>query len=198
VTRTWPYNPVAVSLATDSTIWSVGPFLNEGHKVVYANVLRHYTPTGQLLTSTIIRSVRKSTGGLYNVAETSSLMTSNDRVGWLTMTCQYLEFSLDGAQLPGSYSCPNGSTSIIHNSGVALSVSNDLLVGGKMPTGLSQFELDRTTNAWKPVLMPPDSGNTQMLLGFDGLTLVTWVSSSGSHWIRRYTWADAASHNGGQ
>ncbi len=185
VTRVWPYDPEVVAVSADGTIWTVGAMLNDNHTVVYPNVLRHYTPSGQLLASTIVSGVRKNSGGLYNVSSTSALMASDDRVGWLTMTCQYIEFSLEAVQL-GSYACPNG---YVHNFdvNVALSSANDLLVGGT-PAKFPPMELDRATSTWKLVPAPSNLVSPQMLLGFDGLTLVTSTASNTTSWMRRYIW----------
>ena len=197
VTRVWPYSPNAVTVASDGTIWTVGELMNDTPRVVHPNVLRHYTPSGQLLASTIVRGVRKSSGGEYNVSPTSALMASNDRIGWLTMTCQYIEFSLDAVQLE-SYACPNGFTSIADVSGFALSSADDLLIGGRWLEPLAPLVLDRAASTWKPVPVFQDSGKTQMLLGFDGLTLVTSALSTvpGRDWMRRYTWSDEPSVRG--
>jgi hypothetical protein len=157
--------------------------MNDNYREVSPNVLRHYTPTGLLLASTSVRGVRQSNSGMYRVSDISALMASNDRIGWLTGACQYIEFSFDAVQ-PGRYACPNGYTKFNDVSGVALSSANDLLVGGKWLAPLAPLELDRTTNTWKPVPVSGDSGNTRNILGFDGLTLVTTSMSSS---MRRYT-----------
>jgi hypothetical protein len=190
LTQAWPYSPQVATVAADGTIWTMGAMMNDNHRVVYPNVLRHYTQSGQLLASTFVQGVRKSSTGLYNVSAASALMASNDRIGWLTQTCQYIEFSFDAVQL-GSYACPNGYTSIADVSGVALSSANDLLVGGKWLAPLAPLELDRAASTWTPVTVLQDSGKTQMLLGFDGLTLVTSAKSSLPSFMRRYSWSDA-------
>jgi hypothetical protein len=113
-------------------------------------------------------------------------MASSDRVGWLTAACQYIEFSVDAVQL-GSYDCPNGYKRIDEVSGVALSSADELFVGGKWVAPLAPLELDRSEGSWRPVPVYRDSGNTQMILGFDGLTLVTNSMSSS---MRRYSWSE--------
>jgi hypothetical protein len=113
----------------------------------------------------------------------SSLMASSDRIGWFTLACQYIEFSFDAVEL-GRYGCPTGASDINDLGGVALSAANDLLVGARNAVApLAPLELDRTTNTWKPVAVLQDSGNTQRLLGFDGLTLITQANLL----IRRYS-----------
>ncbi len=192
VTRVWPYAPNVVTVAPDGTIWTVGPVMTDHSGPKYTNVLRRYAPSGQLLASTIVRGVRKNNGGTYVVSEVSALMASQDRIGWLTQACQYLEFSFEAVQL-GSYACPNGYRRINDVSGVALSSADDLLVGGEWLAPLAPLELDRAADTWKPVPVYQDSGKTQMLLGFDGPTLVTSAMSSS---MRRYTWSGGSSAGG--
>jgi hypothetical protein len=184
ITRVWPYGALVVTVAPDGTIWTVGPVMNENYREVYPNVLRHYAPSGQLLASTLIGRARKSNFGMYKVSETSKLMASSDRIGWLTMTCQYIEFSFDAVEL-GRYACPNGYSDIQQvGYGAALSSANDLLVGeGSAVAPLAPLELDRATNTWKPVPVLQDSGKTIGLMGFDGLTLVTEAAGP---MLRRY------------
>jgi hypothetical protein len=191
VTRVWPYSPEVVTVAPDATIWTVGSVFNDNGYVQDQNVLRHYTTAGQLLTSNIVQGVQKNKGGTYKVGPASALMASNDRIGWLTAACQYIEFSLEAVQL-GSYACPNGYTRIGDVSGVALSSADDLLVGGTWLAPLAPLELDRATNTWKPAPVFQDSGKTNSLLGFDGLTLVTLAMPSPGQGpaMRRYAWSN--------
>jgi hypothetical protein len=67
---------------------------------------------------------------------------------------------------------------------------------GKSLAPLAPLELDRATNTWKLVPVSKDSGSTQKLLGFDGLTLVTAALSQGAQWMRRYTFSDEPSPGG--
>jgi hypothetical protein len=192
VTRVWPFSPNVVTVASDGTIWTVGAVMNDNFREVNPNVLRHYTPAGQLLASTIVRGTRPNSGGAYRVSSISALMASNDRIGWLTDVCQYFEFSFEPVQL-GSYSCPNRYTKINDVGGVALSSANDLLLGSKWLAPLAPLELDRASKTWKPVPVARDSGNTRNILGFDGLTLVTSPMSSS---MRTYAWSDQPSVGG--
>jgi hypothetical protein len=192
VTRVWPYGPQAVTVAPDGTIWTIGAVMKDDYRGAKEyNTLRHYAASGQLLASTHVRGVRPNNGGMYAVSETSLLMASQDRIGWLTNACQYLEFSLEAVQI-GSYDCPNGYKRNIEPSGVALSSAGDLLVGGKWGTAFAPMELDRATKSWKVVPVFPQAGGTQRLLGFDGLTLVTLSSSS----MQRYTWSPQGTSGG--
>jgi hypothetical protein len=169
VTRVWPYTPYVVAMASDGTIWTVGAVLTDTYRTMYPNVLRHYAPSGQLLTSTNVLNARPNKGGAYEVNQASTLMVSKDRVGWLTLACQYMEFSLQGVEL-GRYNCPTGYDRITEIGGAALSPSDDLVVGAKQAAPLAPLELDRATGTWKPVAVLQDSGNTNEVLGFDGLT----------------------------
>jgi hypothetical protein len=196
ITQVSPYNPEVVTVASDGTIWTVGAVLSDHHLVKYPNVLRHYTPTGQLLSSTLVGRVRPNSGGLFNVSATSALMASSDRIGWLTATCQYIEFSFDAVEL-GRYACPSGYSNILDITGVALSSTDDLLIGGRSPAAFPPLELDRATNSWNIVPVHNDSGKTQMILGFDGRTLITSaMSDRGPHWMRRYMWSNGPSTGG--
>lgn len=196
VTQVWPYSPQVVAAGADGTLWTIGALMSDNNRVVYPNVLRHYTPSGQLLQTTYIREARANKGGLFTVSPTSVLMVSNDRVGWLTMTCQYIEFSLDAVQL-GSYTCPAQYSSVLDVAGVALSSGDDLLIGGQWLSQLAPLALDRSTNTWKSIPVSQDSGKTQMLLGFDGQTLVTSAMTNGAvTWMRRYNWTAQASSGG--
>jgi hypothetical protein len=191
VTRVWPFAPHVVAVAPDGTIWAVGAVGNDSHRMVYPNVLRHYAPSGQLLTSTIVVGAKRSKTGVSNVGEASTLMTSTDRVGWLTSACQYLEFSSGGVEL-GRYNCPAGYTAINQLGGSALSPSDDLVVGAKQAAPLAPLELDRATGEWKAVPVLQDSGKTNEILGFDGLTLITRAGLT----ARRYAWSDRLASGG--
>ena len=48
---------------------------------------------------------------VYVVNEGSTLITPNDRVGWLIPSLQYVEFLADGSEL-GRYNCLSGLGSI--------------------------------------------------------------------------------------
>ena len=193
VTRVWPYVAEAVTVAPDGTIWAVGPVMHDDYKgPVYPNVLRHYTASAEMLSSVNIKNARKSEGGLSSVGSQSVLMASGDRIGWLTAACQYIEFSSDGTEL-GRYDCPNGITKIFDTSGVALSPAGELLLSTKWFAPLAPLSLDRPSGTWKPVPVSQDSGKTNLILGFDGQTLVTESATSD---MRRYTWGEQSPATG--
>jgi len=62
ITRVWPYSPEVVAVAPDGTVWTLGSMLNDKGYVQYPNVLRHYTPSGELLASTWVRRVGPKQG----------------------------------------------------------------------------------------------------------------------------------------
>jgi hypothetical protein len=59
LTRVWPYTPYVAAVAPDGSVWTVGAVLNDHYVSVYANVLRHYSATGELLASTTVQGVKK-------------------------------------------------------------------------------------------------------------------------------------------
>jgi hypothetical protein len=189
ITQAWPYSPKVVAFAQDGTIWTVGAMMNDNHRIVYPAYLRHYAPSGQLLASTMIRPLRLGPGGSNDVGDLSTLMVSGDRIGWLSRSCQYFEFSMDGAQI-GSYTCPNGIRDVQKIANVALSADNHLLIQLQWATPLAPLELDRTTGAWTGIPVLRDAGNTYMMLGFDGASLVTCATTPRGSIMRRYDWAD--------
>jgi hypothetical protein len=174
LTRVWPFHPYEVAVAPDGTIWAVGPVLHE-HSSVYlhANVLRHYEPNGRLLETASVRGTQKH-NGIARVSDGSALMVSNDRVGWLTTACEYIEFSFTAVEL-GRYTCPAGITDSIKAGGVGLSSADDLLIGGRTAGNmLAPLELERSTGLWHQISVAGQPRAGSGILGFDGLTLVTY------------------------
>ncbi len=178
VTRVWPYCPGAVTLAADGTLWTIGLLKDdENTRVLERYVLRRFDRSGKLITSTTL-----SVKGREQVPM-SHLRASLDRVGWFTLSNEYLEFSLDGSEV-GRYDGPDGATER-DITGIALGDRDDIVIGwfGK---GKAQFvTLDRETRAWKPLQLPKEKYATTWArpLGFDGTTLVT-TSTNGT--LRRF------------
>jgi hypothetical protein len=183
ITRVSPYAPNVVTVALDGTIWTIG---SDDSRKGNDNVLRHYTSSGQLLASKVVQGVRPMPNGFPQVSNPSSLLASSDRIGWLTSSCQYIEFSFDAVEL-GRYSCPNGYGGWLDVAGIALSPTDDVLVGGQRVAPLAPFQLNRASGAWTPVAVSGDSGTTNSILGFDGPTLMT--SSTSPVRLRRYVWS---------
>jgi len=115
-------------------------------------------------------------------------MTSNDRVGWLTIACEYIEFSFSAQEI-GRYTCPNGAPDILSAGSAALSSADDLLVAGKPSGPLAPLALDRSTGKWNPVAVPADTRSAFELEGFDGLTLIVRRSDGR---LQPLTWAQSA------
>lgn len=192
ITRVWPFTPNVVTIAPDGTIWAVGSVAQNTARRLYDNVLRHYSPSGELLASTVLQGVRPLPNGFPDVSGVSNLMASKDRIGWLTSSCQYIEFSFDAVEL-GRYPCPTGYAKPGDLAGVALSSADDLLVGSRWLGPLAPLELNRTTGVWTPVAVSQDYGKTWRILGFDGGTMVTASTSST---MRRYSLSGAAGSGG--
>ncbi len=195
VTRTWPYLPFKVTVATDGTIWTVGPVRN-GYNTATPdpNVIRHYDSSGHLLASASVNA--RPDGNLVEVSSASRLMASSDRIGWLTGGCEYIEFSFDANEL-GRYNCPSGMLDGTDMDGVALSAGNSVVLGGKRNTPFAPLELNRAKRTWEPVPVPTDAArNWHLILGFDGLSLVTFAHDPGSGKLRRFGWGTDAAATG--
>jgi hypothetical protein len=195
VTRVSPFHPYAVTVAPDGTIWAVGPVKQENSRNdLYTNVLRRYDASGNLLRSVILNGLQRHNGRAV-VADGSDLMASQDRVGWLTNTCEYIEFSFDAVEL-GRYACPttkyDGSVG-----GFALSYGGDAVVGGSQRSLWAPLELDRASRTWVPIQAPSDGYRFAAILGFDGTTLVTLSEAAK---LRRLSWQALApgAVNGGR
>jgi hypothetical protein len=190
VTRTWPFCPYMVALVPDGTIWAVGPVkVGDTTDNLTPNVLRHYDPSGRMIAAADVKA--RGYNGLAEVASGSYLRASPDRVGWLTHGCEYIEFSFSAVEI-GRYNCPNGIWDSHSVGGIALSSANDVLVGGK-DNGplLTPFELDRARHTWNPVAVPADTANGwDHILGFDGLTLVTYPLAFPAGKLRWFNWAE--------
>jgi len=95
---------------------------DENTKVLARAVLRRYDAEGKLVGSANIE-----TRPYYLSLETSFLISSRDRVGWLNRGGEYVEFSLDGEEI-GRYEGPEGSLSG-DVSGVAIRKDNLVVAG---------------------------------------------------------------------
>lgn len=179
ITNTWPYIPIVVTIAPDNSIWTIGRFRNdEDTKDIAEAVLRTYDAKGNLALSSRV-NVQKS---LTRTIEVSNLVSSRDRVGWLTTGGEYIEFSLDGKEI-GRYKGPEGSERGIV-SGLAMSEDNDV-VAGNFDFGRAEFVvLDRSSGEWVPGSFANERAPGWVrVLGFDGATLVT---SPGNGKLRRF------------
>jgi hypothetical protein len=189
VNRTWPFLPYAVTVAPDGTVWAVGPIeAADANVYLNDNVLRHYDPSGRLLATATVKARRGKDDSIVSVV--SNLMASSDRVGWMTLACEYIEFSFDAKEL-GRYDCPPGRMNSQDWAGVALNAGNDVVLGAKRNAPFAPLELDRATRTWDPVAVPAGYAlESHWILGFDGPSLVTG-SLLGGYKVRRFNWGDA-------
>ena len=169
ITRTYPYGPSAVTFTPDGNIWTIGNLNNEaGTDLIARNVLRRFDSSGKMLGSTTLQVLGSKT------AETSFLRASLDRVGWFTRDGEYLEFSLDGAEI-ARYAGPEGAGVDSRNiTGLVLSEDNEV-VAGHFGGGKAEFVvLDRQQRSWNPVLLSKiQTPSWAFVLGLDGNSLVT-------------------------
>lgn len=181
ILRTAPYIPYAATIAPDGVIWTVG-WDEENGKQIF-NVLKRFSPSGTLLSSRHMIVKPMPGASINDVAYASKLVSSRDRVGWLTGAAQYLEFSLDGNEL-GRYEAPpwhfeEPVGSVLHVLiYLALSESNEVVVEGLGPIS-SMWKLNRDAHQWTPVsIVGEQISKTAWLLGFDGSELIVDTETS--------------------
>jgi hypothetical protein len=165
VIRIWPYVPDEVAIAADGTIWTVG-VPNRGSM---REEVRRFNPTGKLIS---VRPVRGRAVKRYGTlaGPESYLVTSPDRVGWVTNAGEYFEYSLDGEPL-GRYPAPDDANDAEHETnGAALSPANELLLNvcrGSLRASCHLMQLDRSGRTWRTVERP-ENEHWERLIGFDG------------------------------
>jgi hypothetical protein len=176
ITRVWPYCAMVVTFAPDGSIWTVGHLKDEENtRIISLNVLRHFDSSGKILGSTTL-TVKGS-----EIAATSYLHASGDRVGWFTRSNEYIEFSLDGTEM-ARYNGPDGATER-DISGVVLGPENEVVAGWFGVGKAELVMLDRGTHRWIPVSLSTGVPEWARVLGFDGATLVTTTENGR---MRRY------------
>jgi hypothetical protein len=161
-------------------IWAAGHIINEENGWVAAGgLVRRYSADGVMLSSTQVREVDGTETSWSQLS--SVLMASKNRVGWLTASTEYIEFTLDGAiseRFPGLWPISKRTRnlkSIGDLLGWGLSQNNDLILEKVQDQrGLVEVvALDRMSRAWIPVSLPAHSPvHPGRVLGFDGVTLV--------------------------
>ena len=171
VTRTWPYVPKVVAFAPDDTIWTVGTLKvgDDPARYTPGHFLRRFDASGRMVTSSVVKTEGPDSFG----EEVSFLRASRDRVGWYTRDGEYIEFSLDGAEID-RYVGPDGAN-WRRVDGVALSEDDEVIVGmfekGTARAGF--LVLDREARTWNQVALPrEDTPRWAWVLGFDGRSLV--------------------------
>jgi hypothetical protein len=194
VIQAYPLVPMAVAVASDGAIWTAGTlFDDEKRAAIEYDVIRRYSPSGNLLSSVPVPGLRPGRGAA-RAAGYSQLQASGDRVGWFTSGDQYVEFSLDGKEI-GRFEGPPGwgepgapmPESVFDR--LAVSKGNQVVICGVSHDRNSMIllTLDRRTQAWVPVSLPGEGTPYQgRLLGFDGMELVTQDAKDGGavHWTR--------------
>jgi len=181
IVRTTPYTAMAITVAPDGVIWTVGWDKEDGKRVF--NVLKRFNPSGTLLSS-IHLTVRPIPGAsISDVAYASALRCSGDRVGWLTGASQYLEFSLDGREIgrfePPPWHAEKPVGSVLHVLlNLALSENNEVVVAGLGPIS-SVWRLNRDARQWIPIDVSGEHlDRLAWLLGFDGNELIVDTKTS--------------------
>ena len=183
IVKTEPFTPDLITVAADGSIWTFGAVDHENDPTSTANVLYHFTETGELLRSALPRNLFGKEPPTYLSTELGQpvLTSAGSRVVlYSPHTRQLFELALDGRVL-GSYVIPlpnqqirgKTATDPMKMMGLALTESGAIygdLTGGEN-SGI--YELDRSGQNWLPI--SPDVkekvGN-YLLLGGDGEDLV--------------------------
>jgi hypothetical protein len=172
IVRLVPYYPDVVTVASDGTIWTIG--YDDDNK--QQNILRRFDQTGKLLSTAKIKVHGKVNGG---AAPGSTLRASRDRVGWMTNLYEYIEFSLNGAEIFRVSGPPWHPITEVFTT-FAISASDQVVAAVRQPTQSepTMWSLDRTNHGWIPVdAKGAGIGETADLLGFDGEDLFVRVWS---------------------
>src|ERR1700761_8136222 len=174
--RTYPYWPVALALAPDGTIWTVGGEWTYDRKSSGDSInpngdaVRHFDRTGKLLGSAIpgqtLHPKYRHTDGF--------LVATADRVGWYSPTQgpgTYIEFSPAN---PKEYKVYSGLPDAKSRAqGFALTDSGKAFVTNEVDYKIATYTLDRATNQWTAVSFPSsDSSSPLTLRGSEKDTLV--------------------------
>jgi hypothetical protein len=174
ITRVWPFVGKAITVSPDGVIWIVG-WIRSDDGIQQYNVLKRFDPSGNLLSTVVLRVRGPSWNPAGDATASSILRASKDRVGWLTTGNEYLEFSLDGRETSRVNGPPGRISSYEGLASFALSDENEVLVG--FPTdsagsgALKLWSLDSTKNAWSQVGGESVPGKVH-LFGFDGDTIL--------------------------
>jgi hypothetical protein len=171
--RTEPFTARALAVAPDGTVWAVGrTFDFDKLTDIERNVLVRYDTSGRVLSQAVVKNAKSWANKPGDAAEGSFLLASNDRVGWFTNGCQYIEFGLDGSEV-GRYDGPDGMV-WLQNGGYALSPDDELVVGRRVGANSDLLVLDRAARRWVIVGLADQGAEPwTRVLGFDGNALVT-------------------------
>jgi hypothetical protein len=176
IIQTEPFRAQAIVLDAKGIIWAAGHIIDgETGSVSAGGIVRRYSADGGMLSSI---QVREADGTETSWSQMSSvLMASKNRVGWLTASTEYVEFTLGGAISDRFQALWLGdrSKSTANLLGWGLSWNNDVILEKlRDQRGLVEvLALDRARGAWIPVSLPAHSPqHPGRVLGFDRVTLV--------------------------
>jgi hypothetical protein len=162
-----------MTVGPGEVIWAVGTGKDKEKDEFHHNILVRLSPTGKLLSSTMLEFPRDST----DRASRSQMRASSDRIAWLTARNDYIEYSSSGSELT-HIAGPEGNS--LSPGALAFSEGNTVLIGKTtnptrtQPSKLVIHSLDRAKQSWfvSEVVGAAIAGGTN-LYGFDGPTLMT-------------------------
>lgn len=167
ITRTGPFKPDVVTIASDGVIWAIGWEMGENDRALY-NILKRYSPGGKLLTSQAIGG-KGSRNIPFDAASNSVLRASKDRVGWLTAGFEYREYSLDGKLMNRFSGPPWDEKSYLGDTTLVLGDDLSVFLAGQNKI----WTLDRVQGVWAPISIEGKQPGRRILYGLDGDQLVT-------------------------
>ncbi len=155
--QTNPYSPWLLAVASDGSVWTVGPeeiVGEDGHQSGTrgaGNIIRHFWVDGTVLASTMPKHKKR----LLRLVD-GYLVVSNDRLGWYSPTHGdgvYVEISTSsfqataypGVPLAGSGDSVSGFT--LTQGGEAYA----FVESGAPPKTRTIYRFDRSTKAWDPL-----------------------------------------------
>lgn len=187
IIQTGLYKPRWLAIAADGTLWTAGRetvTATSSALVEHAGVIRHFSQSGQTLTSLVPQATIDK---LVLLRPYNWLRASRDRVAFYMASGRYIEISLDGTMLTDAFikpptSLPNGEVT-----GYALTDKGEAFLSDwhratsdtKSSARLVTISiLNRAQGLWTPVLQRLDTGAQPSaddfgpLVGVDGARLV--------------------------
>ncbi|MDX2152650.1 MAG: hypothetical protein SFV54_18055 [Bryobacteraceae bacterium] len=170
VTRTWPYIPGTVEFASDGTIWTIGHVTNNDRtRDLEFDVLRRFDSTGRLLSTKTVHLRRRRPG-----TTSSFFQAVRDRVAWFTLSGEYIEFDLGGAEIyrldgpPGTVD-QHYEDSFKHVSMAVTEAGNVIVAKGGSESEPRFYQLDRDSKSWVPLIgAGQQTGQWPRIFGSDG------------------------------
>jgi hypothetical protein len=113
----------------------------------------------------------------HNAVDSSELRASADRVAWLTNGMEYIEFSLDGRELDRFEGPAFPGNRAARFRSLALSASNEVIIGVAERGTWNIWALDRQKRAWviTHIVAGIEQPTFGRLLGFDGSSVIADV-----------------------